>query len=172
MADLQAIGCRLNWPIGYQVHIPLQHLQQRQRHSAMFPVQAPVEKPTLEPGRDPFPSGYILRGRRINRSVPGRPAVPKRHFCGGDTVPHHGRSRHQSPGGPSTRSEKPALVHPAPRGGSHLLESPQQQLGHRSLRESRADPSHTDVESKADPSHRHSHTPAAATNPFSNRTPQ
>lgn len=36
-------------------------------------------KPALEPGHNPIPSGHILRGRRINRSVQGRPTVPKRH---------------------------------------------------------------------------------------------
>ena len=36
-------------------------------------------KPAREPGHDPIPSGHILQGRRINRSVQRRPTVPKRH---------------------------------------------------------------------------------------------
>jgi len=44
--------------------------------------KAPAGKPAKEPGQFPFPSGHILQGRRINRSDPGRPAVPKRGLAG------------------------------------------------------------------------------------------
>lgn len=90
--------------IGYQVHIPLHRSQKRQRRSARHSFQAPtgLRSPALEPGRDPFPSGHILQGRRINRSVPRRPAVPKRH-------PTSERGRH--PSGVDTSF----LAVPAPR---------------------------------------------------------
>ena len=63
-----------------------------------------IHCPPLEPGHGPFPSGHILQGRRINRSDPGRPAVPKR--CRTGAASAIGRSRRQAsrPSGPSTRS--------------------------------------------------------------------
>ena len=77
-ADLRMAGCRLNWPLGNQVHIPQHRSQQRRKHSAKlsFRLQRVLTSPAVEPGHVPFPSGHILRGRRINRSDPGRPAVP------------------------------------------------------------------------------------------------
>jgi hypothetical protein len=71
--------------------------------------QAPVLG-TLEPGRNPFPGGYILQGRRINRSDPGRPAVPKRHFPEAGGGPSSRRSRRRF----SQRSQHPVEKNPPP----------------------------------------------------------
>ena len=56
--------------------------RKRQRRSAIFDsgskrvfLQA---RPLQSQAKFPFPSGHILPGRRINRSDPRRPAVPKR----------------------------------------------------------------------------------------------
>ena len=70
----------LNWPSAIKVHIPLHRSQRRQKRAArlLVPGSFRTRKPDSEPGLGPFPSGYILQGRRINRSDPRRPAVPKR----------------------------------------------------------------------------------------------
>jgi len=72
---------RTELAIGYQVHLPLRRLQQRQRRSAKLTLPGSsgvlfIVTHPREPGHDPIPSGHILQGRRINRSAPGRPAVP------------------------------------------------------------------------------------------------
>ena len=71
--------------IGYQVHFPPHRSQQRTnalckaKSSRLWQSRSFDRHPPQEPGHNPIPSGHILRGRRINRSVQGRPTVPKRH---------------------------------------------------------------------------------------------
>lgn len=90
--------------MGHQVHIPLHRPQLRQqaRCETLLQVPSGLCSPTQSQAAVPFPSGYILRGRRIDRSDLGRPAVPP-------TLQAHttssGRSRRRSPGGPSTQSD-------------------------------------------------------------------
>ena len=64
--------------IGYQSTSLSHHPQQHDGACCRFAFQTLTasKEPDLEPGRNPSPSGYILPGRHINRSDPGRPAVP------------------------------------------------------------------------------------------------
>ena len=104
--------------IGYQVHIPLHCSQKRQRRSARLPPGSDgFRSPALEPGRDPFPSGHILPGRRINRSVPRRPAVPKRQQRAIGRLPERSRHpSHEETGGPSTQTiPRSPVGHPPSR---------------------------------------------------------
>ena len=81
MAYLQVARCRLIWPLA--IKSTSLYIARRSGKSTLrdfLPGSSGTSKPQpLEPGHNPFPSGHILQGRRINRSVPGRPAVPKRH---------------------------------------------------------------------------------------------
>ena len=99
---------RTELAIGYQIHFPLRRSQQRQRRSAK--LTSPGRKaglsnftPPQEPGQDPIPSGHILQGRRINRSVPGRPAVPQAASAG-TRGEHPGGVNVGHPNGPSTQA--------------------------------------------------------------------
>ena len=64
---------------GDRVHIPLHGSRERSKalrnhlHSGKSESRSQTARP-----QNPFPSGLILQGRRINRSAPGRPAVPKK----------------------------------------------------------------------------------------------
>ena len=125
--------------IGNQVHIPLHRSQKWQKHSARLPsrLQRDFKAPTLRARpQNPFPSGHILQGRRINRSVPGRPAVPKRHRRA--SVMFVGRSQRRSPSGPST----PNHGSPYPRRGAspHNRQPSRRQLHRRPDRESVSKP--------------------------------
>jgi len=164
-ADLQVAGCRLKLAIGYQIHIPPHRSQQRQRRSAKLSLPGSQQdfcKPTLEPGHNPIPSGYILQGRRINRSDPRRPAVPKHHpraseaHARAESTPVSQRSRH--PFDPLTPVGRPSS-RPRPlrrRQPSSLAPRVKVQPVSR-LR----------AESKAEPSHRHSHLATITPQPWS-----
>jgi hypothetical protein len=140
--------------MGYQIHIPPHRSQQRQRRSAKLTFSRlwmghtsphPKSQATF-----PFPSGHILQGRRINRSDPRRPAVPKRHP----------RAPGKRPGGvdaglpavPAPRTSKPNT--PTVRHQSSRPLTFEAAPTRLASQESKADPSHTCAESKADPSHR------------------
>ena len=124
--------------MGYQVHIPLLRSQQCQRHSAKLTIarlQSTVSTESFrEPGHKPIPSGHILHGRPINRSVPGRPAIPR--TSPGTAQP--GRSRRRSPDGPSTQVAPKARNTHGSGVGPHGVGPKAEQVPHRSLRESRA----------------------------------
>ena len=104
MAYLQVARCRLIWPLA--IKSTSLYIARRSGKSTLrdfLPGSSGTSKPQpLEPGHNPFPSGHILQGRRINRSVPGRPTVPKRHLrvrC----EPRGGvNARLRKPSGPST----------------------------------------------------------------------
>jgi hypothetical protein len=92
--------------------------------------QAPVGETHLRARPQyPFPGGYILQGRRIDRSDPGRPAVPKRHFSRGsgapsfqaESTPVSRRSQH-----PVENPTKSTLRHSHPQ-GRRPTRQPQQQ---------------------------------------------
>lgn len=76
-------SARTELAIGYQVHFPPHRSQQRTnalckaKSSRLWQSRSFDRHPPQEPGHNPIPSGHILQGRRINRSVPGRPAVPQ-----------------------------------------------------------------------------------------------
>jgi len=78
VAYLQVAGCRLNWPLA--IKSTSLYIARRSDKSALrdFPqVPTELQSPAPEPGPNHFPSGLILQGRRINRSVPRRPAIPR-----------------------------------------------------------------------------------------------
>jgi len=130
-------GCGLNWPLAIRsTSLCIARSSGEVALRDSLQARAGLVSQTQSQATVPIPSGYILRGRHINRSDLGRPAVPPnhRHFAAA-----FGRSQHQSPGGPSTRQtpETPAR-HPSsqqsrngPAAGT---------LGKR--QESRAGPSH------------------------------
>ena len=80
-------------------HIPLQRPPQPHKGSAGR-TQALRDSARQEPG-PPSPSGYILPGRRINRSVPRGPATT---VTDGLRVRPTGRSQRRSPDGLYTRN--------------------------------------------------------------------
>jgi hypothetical protein len=136
---------RTELAIGNQVHTPLHCSQKRQTHPAS-PFQAPtgLRSPALEPGPDPFPSGHILLGRRINRSVPRRPAVPKRQPRAAEVSP--GGVDASFPAVPAPKSDTPstrrvpALTITSLQGGSGPARSGSLRTGpSRAFAESKAD---------------------------------
>jgi hypothetical protein len=158
-ADLQLVGCGPSWPVGNQIHIPRHGPQERQRRSAVA-LSRPVRDKSRKRARPqvPFPSGHILRGRHINRSDLGRPAVPKR--CRTGRVPAAiGRSLRRSPGGPSTLTSPSAS---RPSGVRNLQRRKASVRAAKRARRSRGPgPSHASAESRA---RAHASTAGAAAN--------
>ena len=68
-ADLRTFSCKADLARGNQTHILLHRLQEPKR-----PCKTESRLRLTEPGQEPLPSEYILRGRRIDRSVRRRPA--------------------------------------------------------------------------------------------------
>ena len=109
--------------IGNRVHTPLHRPQKRQRRSARHTLPGSsgvLQHRTKARPWFSIPSGYILQGRRINRSDPGRPAVPSK--AASHWAPWTGRRRRSLrrcyPGGPSTSPHSaPAPIRhpPSPR---------------------------------------------------------
>ena len=107
--------------------------------------------PLQEPGHDPIPSGHILQGRRINRSDPRRPAVPKRVKLGNGSEAT-GRSRRRSPDGPSTHEAAPSPRRPSgigPHGQPESVPEDPRADPKQSRRTRRLSPSHAFAESRA-----------------------
>jgi hypothetical protein len=127
---------RTELAMGYQVHIPLLRLQQCQRHSAKLTysrLAGSQSHPLQEPGHKPIPSGHILHGRRINRTVPGRPAIPQAANAGtrsgtarAESTSVARRSQHPSrpslPSAPNSQQPTPTASGVDPHGCSPKAE--------------------------------------------------
>lgn len=75
-ADLRIISCKSNWPKAIDPHPPSSPAESRQTGSAgLEQASGSQTAPPNRPGHGPFPSGYILQGRHIDRSDRGAPAI-------------------------------------------------------------------------------------------------
>jgi hypothetical protein len=104
-AYLQFVDCGLSWPIGNQIHIPLHRLQKASKSLCTRRVRLQKKQVTArkEPGHS-FPSqaGTSCKaGASTARTRDGQPSPSG--ICRAKRGEAAGRSRHRSPGGPSTR---------------------------------------------------------------------
>lgn len=161
-AYLRFVVCGLSWHIGNQIHIPLHRSQKASEAlcDLCSRLRSRFHRTPLQQSQAtfPFPSGHILLGRRINRSDPRRPAVPKRvvEFQQGVGSESTGRSRRQSPSGPSTPKVTTSPKHPTGIGPHGRQGSGSRGSGRASRPQSRGirrpSPSHAFAESRAQPS--------------------
>jgi hypothetical protein len=113
-------------PKGKQVHTPLRRSQQTSetRCKADLPgsKRASVTRSKSQ-ATIPIPSGHILPGRRINRSVQGRPTVPKRHPRGKGSS----QRRSQRQDIPAVPAPHTTSLHPVghPTSGPHAFKAQQ-----------------------------------------------
>jgi hypothetical protein len=131
-AYLQLADCRTDWPIGNQIHIALRHPQQRSKALCEVDLLSGSKARTRSPrfksqATFPIPSGHILTGRRINRSDPGRPAVPQASSAGAGSP--CGRSLRRS----SQRSQHPKSQFTIPPSGPPALTTASLQGGNLSM---------------------------------------
>ena len=147
-AYLQLAGCRLDWPIGYQVHIPLHRPQQRPKALCKADPSGPSDPSRTRRTRArpwiPSQAGTSCKaGASTARSRDGQPSPSG---IRGQREPPR-RSRRRFPSGPSTQALPPSPVGHRPsrllalQGGGGPARSGSLRIGlSHALAESKADP--------------------------------